>query len=256
MPYRKKSVTTKIANQKPTAQNQKKQLATLSRQITTLKSAVKKPYIYQNFKFDATNQTLGQATGGTSEVDYRLISPSAWSTVWQDADPTPEVSSFDLLNFKINWSITNGTSSGPNNYSVYLLSPKKESAQDVLDTTTYGSIWTPDVHYRSIVGQGNTKWLINPQSWKVHYQNHFQIRKYANDLQTVQENDSKYYRRQGVIYVRPRMTVKDPANNAFANSYTGVNDKDQYIFVVFTDADTNLGASKLDMFTTLTVRHT
>lgn len=188
-----------IAWKKPTAQNQKKQIYTLQKQVNTLKKKTANVFQYTKFDvpFPATN-LLPPVQRSTEDEDafnvFSLMKPNNWEEIFSTNDTVTSQKEATITNVRIEAyftpknSLTTLTQKWIN---VWLVSLHKEAAAQCLnqtsnlktDTATEGLNAQKQGEFyftRNSNGPFSSMPLLNPKVFKIHQHRKFMI---ANIIQ-------------------------------------------------------------------------
>lgn len=186
--------TKSILAKKPTAQNQKKQIYTLQKQVNSLKRKSNNTFQYTKFVIPlATINLLPPITRNIETSDafnvFPLIQPSTWQEIFSTGETVVQQKMCHVINCRIEaWftpknSLTSLTQKWIN---VWLVSLHKEAAAQCLNQTNNLVTTTATnglnaqkqgefYHTRNSSGPFSSMPLLNPKVFKIHEHRRFQI---------------------------------------------------------------------------------
>ncbi len=188
-----------IASKKPTANNQKKQIMTLQRQVTNLKRRTNDVYQYTKFDVPIANLDLLPPVQRAAEDEdafnvISLMTPNTWQEIFSTNDTVVAQKEAMIMNVRIEAYFTpkNSLISLTQKWvNVWLVSLHKEAAAQCLnqtgnlktDTATEGLNAQKQGEFyftRNSNGPFSSMPLLNPKVFKIHQHRKFMI---ANIMQ-------------------------------------------------------------------------
>lgn len=202
---RRPGVANKALTQKPTAQNQKKQIYTLAKKVNYLQRQNRIKWNYSDWRYE----TSTSFNFGTNPINFKetpLIRPGNWFQFFQDSSATDTNPKQYLTSMKFKWSINHNSETEPANYWVFLVRPRFQTASHVTDQTTYLSNLTSNVDYYFRASPSSTAGysdlLLNKSRYQVLYAKRMNLGKYIDQASTVISTNKKDYQRSGTVNLK------------------------------------------------------
>jgi len=126
----RKSVKRSILYKRPTAQNQKYQLARLAGQVSGLRSTVRKSARYAQYSISSAN-----TVGSYAAIDYTAT--GSWTPVFQDATNASETGTVYLRSISIDHIVQTWTEPSVVNFAFYLVRFRSATARKLFDDAGY-----------------------------------------------------------------------------------------------------------------------
>ncbi len=179
---------------KPTANNQKKQLMTLQRQVTNLKRKTGNVYQYTKFDYSIpTEDLLPPITRSTEDTEafnvFSLVQPNSWEEIFSTNETVVQQKECVITNLRIEAWFTPKNSTTPLTQkwvTVWLVSLKKEAAAQCLNQTN--NLTTTENNNglnaqkqgefyftRNSNGPFSSMPLLNPKVFKIHQTRRFSL---------------------------------------------------------------------------------
>lgn len=244
---RRPNVATKAMQQKPTAQNQKKQIYTLAKKVNYLQRQQLKQWNWVDWRYQAATSF----NIGTSTINFAatpLVRPANWQKYFQDSSSTYNNDVQYLTSMNFNFTLSHANENQPANYWIFIVRPRFDVATRVTDQTTYLSILSPDIDYHHIAAPGSTEAYnglrLNKSRYQILYARHYNLGKTIDSAATVTSTNKRDYVRKGMYKFRPKKPIKlDTSGDAIFSSmiYQDVEPWKQMYLVIATD-DSNADA--------------
>lgn len=208
MVYRRKNRNLKksIAWKKPTAKNQKNQLYSLAKQVSTLQKVQKTLREYGRYGIEESGNI---ATGAFSSgvTTYNLTKPDLWSNIFDNPADLNAKFKCKILSYKIDNFFSSGTHTKPIDYTYFVVSLKSNTANSVLYDTNNNLANVVDGRHFSKVGG---LIMLNRKYFNIH-----KVRKFTltateyTDAASGGSNPQTTFKRFSMKVKLPRMLTGD-----------------------------------------------
>lgn len=204
--FRKRGIKKSIAWKKPTAQNQKRQLWNLSKQVGRLQTVQRSLRNYGRYglEFD-TELATGLFTHGVKAINLTI--PANWSNIFDNPVDLGAMFKAKTLSYQLDNIITSGSHLNPVTYTYFVVSLKSLTSMSLLNDTSGDLNNIIDGrHYSAIGGLVH----INRKYFNVHYVKKFVVTSVEfNDSLSGGSNPQTTYKRFGCKVKFPRMLLGD-----------------------------------------------
>lgn len=237
---RARSNARKVLFQKPTANNQKKQIYSLTKKVNYLAKANRQQWHYCDWYKAAAAQTLSQTTESTPVI-IPLIAPSTWTQTWQDSGAADTTAKQHLLSMGIKWSVSHATEYESSNVHLFIVKLRPRTAMTTFQSTSQMTTFTSQVHYMKTSAAatgGFNIYKLNPALFQIYYQRHFMLGSYNDSgaATSINTNRSAYQRRGSKFIKFRHPMILDASHEGIATlAYDEVNPQQQFYLIMLTD---------------------